>query len=62
MLSVVTLPTTLHTTTPATCPLVQVRSINQRFAKVDILCIGAVPLEDTFSGMIRCVDVPWSRD
>ncbi len=32
----------------------RVTAINPRFAKVDILCLGAQPLKDTLHGMIRC--------
>ena len=36
---------------------VQVVSINPRMAKTKILCVGAVPLQQTFSGIIRFVCV-----
>ena len=33
--------------------MLQVTSINPRFAKVDILCVNAHPLETVFHGVIR---------
>ncbi|EGD81709.1 hypothetical protein PTSG_02420 [Salpingoeca rosetta] len=39
--------------TVVTCKVI---SMNPRFAKTKILCVGAVPLQQSFSGIIRCVD------
>eukprot|EP01134_Creolimax_fragrantissima_P005043 CFRG5043T1 len=37
--------------------VVKVTSVNPRFAKCEILCVGSVPLKETYRGMIRQRDV-----
>uniref|UniRef100_A0A8C7ZF40 Exosome component 1 n=1 Tax=Oryzias sinensis TaxID=183150 RepID=A0A8C7ZF40_9TELE len=39
------------------CVMLQVTSINSRFAKVHILYVGSTPLKDLFRGTIRKEDV-----
>ena len=34
--------------------VLQVTRINPRLASLDILCVGDLPLDTTFTGVIRC--------
>ncbi|KNC76276.1 hypothetical protein SARC_11214 [Sphaeroforma arctica JP610] len=37
--------------------VVRITSVNPRFAKCDIVCVGSTPLKDTYRGLIRQRDV-----